>query len=103
MQCSLFIGIDESHHSEITEYLVSIESEKKQLIDLGKKLGLRYSRLKRMADSDNFLDDVIMSWLRKEDDVNEKCPPNWKNLVKVLTEIKQTGIATRIELDKSLQ
>ena len=89
-----FIG--ESHHSEITEYLDSIECEKKKLVDLGKKLGLHYNRLKGMMDSSLFLDEIISSWLRKEDDVNEKCPPTWKNLVKALTAIGQTGIASHI-------
>ena len=89
-----FIG--ERHHSEITEYLVFIECEKKLLVELGKKLGLHYSRLKGMMDSSLFLNEIISSWLRREDDVNEKCPPTWKNLVDALTAIGQTGIASHI-------
>ena len=52
--------------------------------------------------SDSFLDELVLSWLRKEDNVIKKGLPSWQNLVTALTAIGQTGIAETIKKEKSL-
>ena len=52
-----------------------------------------------MKDSATFLDDMVAAWLRREDSVDSRSPPTWRNLVKALRHerVKQTGIANTIE------
>ena len=81
-----------------------IEADKPILIKLGKELGLHYyPRLKEMSNSANFLDDLVESWLRKEDDVIEYGRPSWKILEQALITIGQTGIAQTIRQKKIQQ
>ena len=84
---------------DITDYLVDME--KAQIYDLGLVLGIRHSKLKAMMDSATFRDDVIASWLRKEDQVSEKGEPSWTVLVDALKHrrVGQTGIANSIAKD----
>ena len=47
-------------------------------------------------------DDMVTSWLRKEDDVKKKCgdPLTWEALVKALQTLGQKGIADEILAQK---
>ena len=54
-------------HLEITDYLLSLNKD--QIFNLGLVLGLDYRKLSAMEDSKRFLDDVIIAWLRREDQV----------------------------------
>ena len=94
---------DESdHHYEITEYLKPFGHNKDQLVELGKQLGLRYSRLKIMKDSTNFLDELVLMWLKKGDNVKKRCPPTWANLAKAVAKIGQTEIAETITKEQCI-
>ena len=55
-------------------------------------------------ESATFLDDVIAAWLRKEDQVTEKCEPNWTVLINALRHrrVGQTGIASKIATEQKL-
>ena len=82
---------------EITDYL--FELDKAHIYHLGVVLGLNHHRVKRMKDSETFLDDMIAAWLQKVDQVEV---PTWQRLVKALRHMRvgQTGIASEIENDK---
>ena len=82
---------------EITEYL--FELDKTYIYHLGLVLGLSHHRVKGMEDSKTFLDDMIVAWLQKVDQVGI---PTWQRLVKALRHkrVGQTGIASKIEKDK---
>ena len=84
---------------KITDYL--LDMEKIQIYNLGLVLGLRHSKLKTMMDSATFCDDIIASWIRKEDQVAEKGEPSWTVLVDALKHrrVGQTGIANNIAKD----
>ena len=79
------LGFEDDY--DIIECLRPIKHEKEQLIELGKQLGLHYPRLKELKESHNFLDELVLSWLRKEDSVNKRCPPTWTNLAGALTSL----------------
>ena len=70
-----------------------------QIRRLGGELGLDVYNLEKMRD---LPDDMVKAWLRKENDVQEKCgdPLTWNVLVKKLKKIGQTGIARAILRDK---
>ena len=57
-----------------------------------------------MGDSETFRDDMIDAWLQKEDKVLERGLPTWESLVKSLRDrrVNQTGVAEKIEKDKTL-
>ena len=82
---------------EITDYL--FELDKTHIYHLGLVLGLNHHRVKRMKDSETFLDDMIAAWLQKVDQVEA---PTWQRLVKALRHkrVGQTGIASEIEKKK---
>lgn len=100
----LNLFLDDGSQFAITGYLQDLAAERKILTDLGQVLGLRYSRLKGM-DLSSLLDDMIAAWLRKEDDVMDRCPPTWRNLVMALRDkrVRQNGIAATIAKDKNIQ
>ena len=82
---------------EITDYLFKLDQT--HIYHLGVVLGLSHHRVKRMKDSETFLDDMIAAWLQKVDQVEA---PTWQRLVKALRHkrVGQTGIASAIEKDK---
>ena len=61
-------------------------------------MGIKYDTAKKMMDSNTFLEDLVHEWLKKCDNVAEKCPPSWKNLVIALRHesVRQNGIAQKI-------
>lgn len=81
---------------KVTDYLLDLQPA--DIHNLGITLGLSYSRLKSMESSETFRNDMIASWLKKEDQVTEKGKPTWKTLVKALKHprVKQEGVAKKI-------
>ena len=75
-----------------------------QIYNLGLALGLSQRKVKKMKDSDTFLDDVLAAWLRREDAVEKRGSPSWKTLVAALQHklLSQTGIASDICRDKGI-
>ena len=95
---NLRLAIDHQlrEHS-IDEYLHDIPND--DLVRLGLELGLKYDKLKQLESvrSGNFCLDLISSWLREVDDVNERSgKPSWDSLAKALEEIGQNGIAKNV-------
>ena len=87
---------------EISTYVRPMEAA--NILNLGVVLGLSYIKLKDKMKSETFLLDVIHSWLQKEDQVEKKGKPTWRNLVNALRSkgIGQTGIADQIAIYKGL-
>ena len=76
------------------QFLKDINSS--QLRTLGCALGLSYSRLEKITQSD-LPNEMIASWLRREDDVLERSgEPTWNTLACKLKEIGQNGVAIAI-------
>ena len=75
-----------------------------QIYNLGLALGLSQRKVKKMKESDTFLDDVLAAWLRREDAVEKRGSPSWKTLVVALQHklLGQTGIASDICRDKGI-
>lgn len=88
---------------EITSYLWQLE--KMQIYHLGLVLGLSQHHMKNLKDSETFLDDVIMAWLRQEDQVQCVGQPSWQMLMEALRHerVGQNGIACAIAKDKGLK
>ena len=101
-EISLFSIPDDGDIMEITDYLINLD--KTQVYHLGIVLGLSQRKVKAMEDSKTFLDDVIASWIRKEDYVERRGLPTWETLVRALRHprIGQTGLANDISKDKSI-
>ena len=69
--------------------------------NLGLELGLNQPHVKNMRDSDTFRDDVIASWLQKEDRVVKTGEPTWNTLARALRDprVNKAEVATKIESD----
>ena len=63
---------------------------------MGAKLGLEYSRTKRMSQ-ESLLDDMVHVWLRKDDNVTDV---TWHSLVTALESLGHNGIASSIKKGK---
>ena len=87
---------------DIKCYLVDMEVN--QIYNLGLVLGLHQPNVKKMKDSDTFLDDVLAAWLCREDDVEKRGLPSWKTLVGALKHqlLGRTGITDDICRDKGI-
>ena len=59
---------------------------------------MRYNKLRRRFKStENFCLNLVLAWLREEDEVSERSgKPSWESLAKALEEIGQNGIARTI-------
>ena len=86
--------------ADITSYLLTLD--KVGVINLGLVLGLSFSRLKTMIDSQTFRQDMLAAWLEKVDYVLQTGAPTWKRLVEALKDprVGQNGLASKIEQDK---
>ena len=95
-----FIYTAYEDHFEVTEYLLDLKEA--DIHHLGLTLGLHYDRLKSMSGSETFLDDMIVVWLQKEDQVLKRGVPTWETLVKALRHrrVNQIGVAEKIETEK---
>lgn len=80
--------------SEVIGYLEDLNID--HSLSLGGAFGLRNPKIKRMR---RYPDDVVEAWLRREDNVPNKCPPTWRNLTAALEKIGQTGIADTVKRD----
>ena len=107
--CVLFTGLDQTvsvdpaarttkstpTHSAVRQFLKILSNT--QLREVGLELGLHWARLKMMTE-DCLLDEMLDSWLRKEDDVIEiSGHPSWQSLVKALEEAGYAGVAAHIK------
>ena len=79
---------------DIITYLRDLETH--QCVSLGVAFGILHPKLSKMT---NFPDDVVAAWIRKEDDVLNRCLPTWRNLAKALEQVNQNGIADKVKRD----
>ncbi len=89
----------------ITDHLQDIV-DKHDIHNLGLVLGLYPDRLEVIQRTAcNYLDGVILAWLRREGDVDKVGGPRWSTLVKALQHrrLRQLGIAKDIAESKGLQ
>lgn len=85
-----------SDHPRIVSFLRG-QLTKKELIDVGVTLGLDYIHLANM-NPDSLHQDMVHSWLRKDDNVlKESGPPTWGSLVKALEQNGLKGVAATIK------
>lgn len=78
--------------------------ETAKILNLGMLLGLKFINLRNKMTSATFLLDVIHSWLQKEDNVEKRGKPTWRNLVDALKSkgVGQTDIANQIAEEKGM-
>ena len=57
-----------------------------------------------MRSSETFRDDMIDTWLQKEDNVLKRGVPTWETLTKALRDrtVNQVGVAEKIETEKNI-
>ena len=91
---------DDEDHTEITNYLTTLD--KNNIYKLALVLGLSEHRAKSMINSGTFLDDVVVAWLQKTDQVMKRGVPTWRQLVEALKDktVGQNGVASTIAKDK---
>ena len=91
---------DEDDLLDVTDYLFGLD--KTHVYHLGLVLGLSHHRVKEMEGSKTFLDDMIVAWLQKVDQVQKRGVPTWQRLVEALKHdrVRQIGIASKIETEK---
>lgn len=88
--------------SEVRQYLHHLDRD--QLRTLGLVLGIHPMTLSEhdQATKATYLYQLLAAWLLQQDNVMQKCPPTWKNLVGSLRndQLRQNGIAQKIETEK---
>ncbi len=102
---SIFVSVGQGDLITITDYL-DVLVDKRDIYNLGLLLGLYPDRLKAIEQTThNYLDDVVLAWLRREGDVNKRGGPRWSTLVKALQHrrLRQVGIASDIAEAEGLQ
>ncbi len=72
--------------------------DKSKVTELGAELGLDYRWLRDNESRDNYRLDVVSAWLNGQDNVENVCPPTWRNLEIKLLSIHQVGIAAQVAL-----
>ena len=93
---NIFLDFD-SDSFKVISHLQKLDSD--QMIDVGGALGLSYSKLRKMT---KFPDDMVASWLRREDFVVSKSgEPTLRTLVEALRMVGQEGTARDIEKAES--
>ena len=90
------IGVNDLR--DVFEQLHSVTLNKTEIHYLGLMLGISHSRLKNLEQSDNFLNEMIHSWLTQVDSVPSEGRPSWETLAEALNHptIGQTGLAQKI-------
>ena len=82
-------------HDQIAMCLGDLSN--REIANVGVMLGLRYSRFKKM-NPESFMDDMVLAWLRKDDDIDEKTgDPSWYTLCQALEDCGHNGIASNIK------
>jgi len=78
-----------------------LEFGKNDIYNLGITLGLLQPNVKNMRDTDTFRDDVIASWLQKQDNVTKRGEPTWNTLARALRDrrVNKAEVANQIESD----
>ena len=67
------------------------------LLALGITLGLSYTTILRMGSGDDFLDQIVAAWLKRQDDVLKYSgEPTWQVLANKLEKLGHTEIATSV-------
>lgn len=85
-------------HFDVQQYLKHLDPE--HLRQLGLALGLLYPTLKKMRE-ESFLDDLIHSWLIRQDSVIERSgEPSYGSLGNALEQIGQVGLARDVREQK---
>ena len=99
----MFYVTDEEDHTEITNYLTTLD--KTHIYHLALVLGLSEHRAESMKESATSLDKVVVAWLQKTDQVMTRGVPTWQRLVEALKDktVGQNGIASIIATDKLLK
>ena len=87
--------------SQVCDYLVTLH--KTPVFNLGMALGISYVKLKDIMDSETYRYDMIAAWLRKEDQVQERGVPTWRNLAKTFLKLRLNGIARTIAKERGIQ
>ena len=91
------LQLNSNDHFKVAQYLKNLDSD--HIIDVGGALGLSYSKLRKMT---KFPDDMVASWLRREDFVMSKSgEPTLRTLVEALRMVGQEGTARDIEKAES--
>ena len=85
----VFAALRSEDHQRIVSYLTPLRRQ--EVIRLGEKLGLSHRRLD--DENSNLPDDMVNSWLKKDDGVLKTGSPTWENLCKALEECGHNGIA----------
>lgn len=88
------IFVEMTDCSAVVAYLKDLDTD--HCLSLGGAFGLHNPKVKRMR---RYPHDVVEAWLRREDNVLNKCPPTWRSLMEALEEIDQTGIADKVNRD----
>ena len=81
-------------HSEVCGYLRILDTE--QIRSVGGALGLAYFILEPMT---KLPEQMVAAWFRKEEYVRKE--PTWRTLVEALKTVGQTGVAEKIEQEKT--
>ena len=81
--------------------MCEILSECNEWFELGIHLGLKHSTLKRIEGENQRAVsrckiDMIQAWLRKEDQVIEKCGPTWRQLIHALKRINNIALCEQV-------
>lgn len=94
------LSTDQDNHTEIIGYLQGLD--KTHIYHLGLVLGLSEPRVREMKDSKTFLDDMVVAWLQKVDQVQKRGAPSWGTLVEALRHktVGQNGVARNIVQDR---
>ena len=83
-------------HLTVKKYLKPLAND--DILKVGLELGLEYTRLKNLKSSSDFLDEVVHSWLREDDNVSTTSgTPSWDSLAKALKEAGCDGVASKIK------
>ncbi len=85
-------------HQRVKYFLKGLDNQ--EIIDVGIKLGLHYSTLKKMSP-ESLLNDMVSAWLKRHEDVAKKSgEPSWESLCTALEDCGYTGTASDIKKGK---
>ena len=89
-----YAAFDRDYH-EVCQSLRTLRPQ--DLTALGITLGLSYPTILRMGSGDDFLNQIVAAWLKRQDDVLKYSgEPTWRVLEDKLEKLGHTEIATSI-------